>query len=69
MLHGDNPEEVLGADIRGLYYYFSNKKIRHKVFHIDKRVFLAYSRKPIARGNGYESCCADCLVGMKGYFD
>lgn len=31
MLHGENPEEILSNDIRGLYFYFSNKKIRHKV--------------------------------------
>ncbi|EAR97521.2 zinc finger transcription factor sma protein, putative (macronuclear) [Tetrahymena thermophila SB210] len=33
MLHGENPEEILSSDIRGLYFYFSNKKIRHKIFH------------------------------------
>ncbi|KAL4446437.1 hypothetical protein ABPG74_001178 [Tetrahymena malaccensis] len=68
MLHGENPEEILSSDIRGLYFYFSNKKIRHKIFHpfyLAARFNKAISLYYLNDGNNQDADLSDVFLKVQ----
>ncbi|KAL4485695.1 hypothetical protein ABPG72_010957 [Tetrahymena utriculariae] len=68
MLHGENPEEILSSDIRGLYFYFSNKKIRHKIFHpfyLAARFNKAISLYYLNDGNDKDADLSDAFLKVQ----